>query len=186
MINDIKKDLIENSSLLAKASTSKFVPGAQHIYGIRMPLINLLAKKYERGGLPLVADLWKEGAYEEQMLAARILGRVAKMDPARSIRLVETFSKSVSNWAICDCLGMQSLRKLRKTHQTEIVQLSKKLIQLTNPWQRRLALVLLECYTKDATLRPIIEKMLNKVRGDEDYYVKKAVVWLDRNFTKKR
>ena len=33
---------------------------------------------------------------------------------------------------------------------------------------------------------PAIIRLLNEVQGDEDYYVKKAVVWIRRNFKKGR
>lgn len=186
MIEEIRKELKKNSSKATVESIRKFVPGAQEVYGVKMPVINSLAKTYEGGGFPLVEQLWDEGSFEERMLAPRILSRIAKKDPKKSFKLVEHFSKTISDWAICDCIGMHALRKLRKSHQEDIFRLSEKLIASKNPWKRRLALVLVESYTKQESLHPRIKKLISVVKDDDEYYVKKAIVWLERNFKKKR
>jgi 3-methyladenine DNA glycosylase AlkD len=81
---------------------------------------------------------------------------------------------------------MQSLKPITKLKQKEIFSLSKKLSKSPNPWQRRLSLVLLENYTRDALLKKEIESRIKFLENDGEYYVKKAVVWLNRNFIKGR
>ena len=44
-----------------------------------------------------------------------------------------------------------------------------------NLWQRRLSLVLLEVFTKDKALQPEIERRVNELENDKEYYVRKAV-----------
>ena len=189
MRDEVKLIVKEMESLAtdrAKAAVSKFVPGSSRAIGVSMPDINKLAVKYQEGGFKLVNALCKSGVFEARMLAGKILQRIGKLDPDETLTLIEKFSKDIDNWAICDCLGSQSTQKVRKTHRNEVFSLSRKLIRSTNLWQRRLALVLLEGYTRDETARKDIEKIMEVVKNDKEYYVKKAIEWLNRNFEKKR
>lgn len=151
-----------------------------------MPVLNELAKEYKGGGFQLVEALWRSGAFEEHMLAVKMLGRIAKKDPGKTLSLIEKFSKDISDWSICDAMGMQSPRALNKSHAKEIFRLANRLIRSKNFWQRRLALVLTEWYTRDKTFHSQIMSLLRTVKNDDEYYVKKAVVWINRNFRVKR
>lgn len=180
----IKKLLIANSSAAAKASHQKFVPGKERIYGVRMPYLNELAVQYKTGGFDLVEELWKAGALEEKILAVKILGKIAKKDPGRSLQLVQLFAENIGNWAVCDAIGMQGLKPILKTHQQEIFTLAKKYNQSPDFWQRRLSLVLVEWYTRIKELNPEIKKLVKALENDKEYYVKKAIVWINKNLEK--
>jgi 3-methyladenine DNA glycosylase AlkD len=181
----IQQLLKQNSLPEAKAAHEKFVPGGKEkIYGVRTPVLNGLAKQYKAGGFELVEALWQAGAFEEKLLALKMLGLIAKKDPARSLKLVQVFSKSIGNWAVCDAMGMQALKPIMKTHQEEIFELAGKYNHSTDFWQRRLSLVLVEWYTRTRELHPAIKKLVKSLENDEEYYVRKAVVWVNKNFQK--
>lgn len=186
LLLEIQKTLRENATPEALAAQKKFVPGveAQKVYGVRVPVLNDLAKQYKAQGFELAEALWKSGAVEEKMLAAKLLRFVAKKDPKRSIRLVETFSGSIRDWAVCDTLGMQSLKPIFPKHVEEVFTLANKLNSSKNLWQRRLSLVLVEWYTWDKELHPRIEMLIQPLETDKEYYVKKAIVWIRKNFGK--
>ena len=183
-IKEIRKSFFIHSSEAVKASIRKFVPAVQNIYGVKMAITNELAKKYKEGGFELVIALWKSGAYEERLLAAKILGKIAKKDPVKTLVLIGKFSKDISDWAVCDTLAMQSTKPIAKTHAKEVFAISNRLIKSKNLWQRRLALVLAEWYTRDKSFHPQIRRLISIVRNDEEYYVRKAVVWIEKNFSK--
>jgi 3-methyladenine DNA glycosylase AlkD len=46
--------------------------------------------------------------------------------------------------------------------------------------------VIIEVFTKDKSLHTEIIKRVMMLENDEEYYVKKAVVWIKRNFEKGR
>jgi 3-methyladenine DNA glycosylase AlkD len=184
LLKQIQKELIDNSTPEAKSAAMKFVPNAEKVYGIRNPVLNLLAKKYKEGGFELVKELWGSGAFEEKLLAAKMLNIICKKDPLLSLKLVAGFSKDISDWAVCDTLGMQSLKPVAKKIQGEIFELSAKLMRSKNFWERRLSLVIIEVFTKDRSLQPEIMKRVKMLENDDEYYVKKAVVWIKRNFEK--
>ena len=180
----IQKILKENSSPEARASHQKFVPGDEKIYGVRMPFINELAGKYKEHGFDLIGDLWKAGAFEEKVLAIKLLGRIAKKDPDRSLRMVELFSRNIGNWAVCDAIGMQGIKPILKTHQQQIFDLARKYNQSPDFWKRRLSLVLVEWYTRIKSLHPEIKRLIRALENDDEYYVKKAIVWINKNLEK--
>jgi 3-methyladenine DNA glycosylase AlkD len=186
LLKQIQKELEAAATPEAKAAALKFVPGATKVYGIRTPVLNEMAKKYKAGGFDLITELWQSGAFEEKMLAAKMLREVCKKDPELSLKLVADFSKDVSDWAVCDTLGMQSLKPVAKKIQPAIFDLSAKLLTSKSLWQRRLSLVILEVFTKDKTLQPEIMKRVKALENDEEYYVRKAMEWIKRNMAKGR
>lgn len=186
LLKQIQQELKKSSTPEAKSAALKFVPNAEKVYGIRTPILNIMVKKHKEGGFELVKELWSSGAFEEKMLAAKMLNVICKKDPMLSLKLVASFSKDVSDWAVCDTLGMQSLKPVAKKIQKEILDLSAKLIKSKNLWERRLSLVIIEVFTKDKTLQPEIMRRIKLLENDEEYYVRKAVVWIKRNFEKGR
>ena len=186
LLKEIQQTLKDNSTKQGKEAFDRSVPGAQKVYGVRLPVINEIVKHCKEGLFDLAEELWKAGAFEEQQIAAKLIGKAAKKDPTRTLKLIEDFSPQISDWAVCDALGMQAPKKINKTHHKEIFALANKLIKSKNFWQRRLALVLSEWYTRDKSFHPQIKQLIAVVRDDEEYYVKKAIAWINRNFDKRR
>ena len=184
LLKQVQNEIKEHSTPEAKAAALKFVPNAEKVYGIRTPVLNMLAKKYKEGGFELVKELWNSGAFEEKLLAGKLLNVICKKDPLLSLKLVTGFTKDISDWAVCDCIGMQSLKPVAKKIQKEIFALSGKLIKSKNLWERRLSLVIIEVFTKDKSLKPEIMRRVKALENDEEYYVRKAVEWIKRNFKK--
>lgn len=162
----------------------KMVPGHQKIYGVKTPVLNELARKYKNGSFDLAEELWNSGALEEKIIAIKILEKTGKTDPGRLLKLFNKFSKQIDNWAVCDGLGMQFLRGIVKTHQQEIFDLANEFNHSKDPWQRRLSLVMVEWYTRLPGTHSEIKKLVKNLEGDKEYYVKKAIVWINRNFKK--
>ena len=181
----IQKILVAKSSKAALAAQQNFVPGVDlKTYGVRMPVLNELAKQFKAGGFELVKKLWDAGAYEEKILAVKMLGLIAKKDAERSLQLIQYFAPGIDNWAVCDTIGMQGLKPILKTHQEEIFALAKKYNSSKNFWERRLSLVLVEWYTREPALHAEIKKLIKPLENDPEYYVQKAVVWINKNFAK--
>ena len=184
-LKKIQKILIVNSNPDAKAAHEKFVPGSKEkLYGVRTPVLNDLAQQFKYGGFELVEELWKAGALEEKILALKMLGKIAKKGPEQSLRLTQLFAKNIGNWAVCDAMGMQALKPILKSHQEEIFALAWKYNSSKDFWQRRLSLVLVEWYTRIKELHPEIKRLVKNLENDDEYYVKKAVVWINKNFNK--
>ena len=132
----------------------------------------------------LIEQLWNAGALEEKILAVKMLGKIAKKDPERSLQITQIFAKNIGNWAVCDAMGMQGLKPILKTHQKEIFALAWKYNSSKDFWQRRLSLVLVEWYTRDKNCHIEIKQLVKELENDDEYYVKKAIVWINKNFLK--
>jgi 3-methyladenine DNA glycosylase AlkD len=183
-LKEIQQQLKANSSETNRDFFQRIVPGRQIIYGVKTPVLNDLVKKYKAGSFELAEELWQSGALEEKIMAIKIIEKTGKNDPAKVLRLFKSFSKQIDNWAVCDGLGMQFLRGIIKTHREEVFNLAKKMNHSKDPWQRRLSLVMLEWYTRDSSAHKEIKELVANLEGDKEYYVKKAIVWINRNFKK--
>lgn len=185
-LENIRKVLKTKSSRETAEFSKKVAPGSSRIYGVKMPELNKLATEFREEGFDLAEELWKSGAFEEKILALKLLERIARKDPERSLKLVKKYSKQIDNWAVCDAMGMQALKSIVKTHQEEIFLIAEKMNSSPDIWQRRLSLVLVEWYTREPSLHPRIQKLVKALETDKEYYVKKAVQWLKRNIAKQK
>lgn len=185
-LQEIRRTLKQHADDNGRKAIQKFIPGVFKFYGARTPLLNDLAKEFKKGGFPLAEELWDAAYWEEKILAAKLLGKIAKQDAEKTLELFEKFSATITDWAVCDALGMQSLHPIRKTNDKEIFAIAKKLNQSENLWQRRLSLVMVEWYTRDVTKHTRIKNLVKALETDEEYYVKKAIVWINKNFDKRK
>jgi len=183
-VSSIKQALAAQSDEKAKGAVRKFVPTSQHVYGVRLPLLNLIVKEHREGGFDLAEALWNSGAFEEKLIAAKLLGSSCKKDPERALTLAKKFATQVSDWAVCDTLGMQGVKGIALEKQIELFAWSNKLVKSKSLWERRLGLVLLTHFVKDRNSRTLIEETLGRLRGDKEHYVKKAVEWLQKDLRK--
>lgn len=182
----LKKDLKKHSSVQVTESIKKFVPGSTNIYGVKNPVLNELAVKYKNGGFQLIENLWRSGAFEEKILAAKMIRKVCMNDPEHAIQLVERFANDIDNWALCDTLGMQSLKPINKKYAKEIFALANKFSTSKNIWLKRLSMVIVEDFTKDKNYHHQILMLIEKQKKEKEYYIKKAVAWMERNLSKGR
>jgi 3-methyladenine DNA glycosylase AlkD len=176
-----KQALAAKSDEKAMGAVRRFIPTSQHVYGVRLPLLNQIAKEHREGGFELAEVLWQSGAFEEKLLAAKLLGSSCKKDPERAFTLAKKFSAQISDWAVCDTLGMQGVKGIAVEKHIELFAWSNKLVKSKNLWERRLGLVLLTHFVKDRNSRIQIEETLARLQGDKEHYVKKAVEWLQRD-----
>ncbi|MDD3434838.1 MAG: DNA alkylation repair protein [Candidatus Pacebacteria bacterium] len=183
-LEEIRKSLKAAANEKVKLSFEKFVPSGKKMSGVKVSVLNNIAGKIKEIDFDLVEKLWGNGVFEEQLLAVKILGNFANQDPERTIKLVEKFSKNISDWAICDALAIQGIRKIAKDKQKEIFALSKKYISSKNLWQRRFAIILLIELSRVGFDKKQIKKLSEKVRGDKEMYIKKAIIWLDKELNK--
>ena len=185
-LKEIQQVLIAQAQKESKSFFEKIIPGKQKIYGVKTPELNKIVKQYKSGSFILAKELWNAGSYEERIIAIKIMEKKGKEDPARLLTLFQQFSKDIDNWAVCDGLGMQFLQSIVKTHHKEIFAIANKFNSSKNSWQRRLSLVMVEWYTRNKAFHPAIKLLVNNLENDEEYYVKKAIVWINKNFAKRK
>lgn len=179
-IEEIREYLRQNADADAIKAAKKFVPTAQKAHGVRAPKVNELVPLYKSGGLPLVRDLWASGYLEEQILAAKILGKIASKNADETLKLIVEFADGICDWAVCDTLAMQGLRALHKRYQKELFAISRQLIPDKNAWKRRFGIVILEGFCKQPALHNEIQEIITPCLSDKEHYVKKAIEWIQK------
>ena len=184
LVQEVQWLLRQQSTPEAAAACRKFNPSAQDVYGVRVPVLNNLAKQFARGGFDLVAALWQRGAFEERLLAVKLLGQVCRKDPARTLEMMLQFSVELQDWAVCDTLGTQGVRGIAVAKQAEIVLIAEQLVQSQRMWQQRLAIVLLTNYAKRAHMHPEILRIVQPLETTRDKYIKMGLAWLKRDMAK--
>ena len=124
------------------------------------------------------------GALDEKIIAIKIIEKTGKKDPVKLLSFFKQCAMKIDNWAVCDGLGMQFLRGVVKTHSDEIFKLAAEFNRSKDPWKRRLSLVMVEWFTRQRERHEEIKKLVKNLEQDEEYYVKKAVQWINRNLQK--
>lgn len=183
-LTSVQAELRAVANSETRAATAKFVPTSQLVYGVRVPVLNALVKSCRPGGFELVEALWRSGAFEERLLAAKLLGAVARQDPVRALAFVNTASKDLSDWVVCDTLGTQGVRPIAPTQQRSIVAMAERLSRSRHLWDRRLAVVLLLNFAGVPKERPTIRRILAPLRSDKEPYIRKALAWIDKDLSK--
>jgi 3-methyladenine DNA glycosylase AlkD len=180
----IQQHLKSNHHPDTVAALAKVVPTGQRVLGVRVPVLNALAKEHKAGGLELARRLWQAGAFEERLLATKIIGKNAAKNSSEALQLIKALANELSDWAVCDTLGMEGTRPLLKKLGPEIWALALQKLAEPGEWQRRFGLVLLTHFVASPSHRPEIERLLAALDGDKRHYVKKAVAWVRRDLAK--
>jgi len=180
-LGEIQRKLEALATPEARAAYQKSVKTGLRLYGVRTPLLNQLAKEYWVLGFDLVDALWGSGAYEERLLAAKVLGRLARKSPAQTWNRIQSFVPDLSDWAICDTLATQSIRGALSTMADAIFVAGRSFAAEDGEWPRRFGLVVLTNFAKDEIRVPDLLAVLQTVSTDRRHYVKMAADWLRRD-----
>ncbi len=161
--------------------------------GVRSAGINEISKNVYQcikgwasdGIVDLLNSLWNGRFPEERQVAISILARISKkLGSDRVVRLVGGWLDSISDWAECDTLATQGVREIASSDPERLLPLVIENMGSKNRWRRRFAVVLCIELFKDGFDRDKLVPVLNEVRGDRDYYVKKALDWASRVLNK--
>lgn len=126
-----------------RSAVQKFVPSAGPCYGVRVPVLNQLASELKGADFETVETLWSSGIYEERLLAAKLIGRLAKKQPREAWETIQHFTPDISDWPTCDTLATESVRPTLELLSDEIAESASNYVEDDREWIRRFGLVLL-------------------------------------------
>lgn len=92
-LSKIQKMLQQKADEKTKESIQRLIPSPQKVYGVKTLELNRLALKYKNVEFDLIEELWKAGAFEEKLLAAKIMGKICKRNPKKTIKLIKNLQK---------------------------------------------------------------------------------------------
>lgn len=169
------------------------VPGAGHIYGVRVPALRALAKQilkaYKRAEdslQDLAEALWDAGSREHRLVALFLLGGLRSLGAEERWKLGVQWLPEVSDWETCDQLCSALLGEAL-AHEPKFFGELEGWLDDANFWVRRAALVA-TVYLRRASypleqaraLDRRVLGMCGALLDDGEKYVRKAVDWAVR------
>lgn len=145
---------------------------------------NLSLKEF----VALLNSLYKGESHEELSIAGKLLEQSSKFKKDLDINLLDRWLNNVKGWSEVDSLCQSNFgAKEMLSRWQEWERLVRKLSRDKNIHKRRASLVLLTKVTREsADLRPakIAFTNIEKLKGEKDVLITKAISWLLRDLIK--
>lgn len=170
--NDYMDYLRSTSEANFKDFSSKLIPGAEDMLGIRTPELRKIAKEILKGNYAEFLACQKGKIHEEIIIEGLVMAGV-KCGYEEMLSLMKRFADKISNWAICDTVSFKNVKKYMPEFFSDI----EYFIYNKNPWVQRFGFgCLLEFYLTDEYIDRVLE-YVNSVNSDF-YYVQMMQAWL--------
>ncbi len=173
MTQEIREKLFALTDEKYRKFSSKLIPGAVEMIGVRMPLLRALAKDLAKADFRTYFEEASFDYYEEIMLKGMVIG-YAKCELEESLRNIEDFLPMITNWGICDsfCAGI----KVNKQNSEKIWELLTDHIDDEKEFSVRFAVVMmLMHYINEEYIDRVLES-LNQI-AHHAYYVNMGIAW---------
>ena len=153
---------------------SRIVKSSVPMLGVRMPILQKLAKQIAKGDADGYFSLSHGNFFEETMLEGLVIGSL-KRPYSDLIPLIGQFVNRIENWMVCDCF-CNSLKRV-KQYPKEFWDYISFLLCSENPWHIRTGLVLmLDYFLDDEHIREVLSRC--DAVTNSHYYVQMAQAWL--------
>ena len=187
--------LEEKADLAYRAGNQAVVHGDLRMVGVRMPHIRQIAKDWKRAHravsydelIPLVETLWDGDLQEERILAMELLQSDRRLIPKLDWDHFDRWRRRSKNWALNDMLGTRVLAPWMLAEPESRLDHLQGLIEDTDLWSRRLALVATCPINRGHTGLTIPEltlALVGRVKAERDPMITKAVSWALRELSK--
>ncbi len=170
--NDFIKYLKTLADSKYKEFSDSLVPGIEHSFGIRIPILRDTAKKISKGNYNEFLAC-KKGVYREEIMLEGLVMTLIKCDYPQMLEYIKVFADKITSWETCDVVSFKGLKK----HLDEFFSDIEYFIYHENPWVVRFGFgCLLEFYLTDEYIDRVLE-YVNSINSDF-YYVQMMQGWL--------
>jgi 3-methyladenine DNA glycosylase AlkD len=170
-------NFIQNLKAIAQVKhaefSSKIIPGAENILGVKIPTLRIMAKEITKGDWAGFLRQAKDNTFEEILIQGIIIGTV-HISIEERIKMIEEYLPKINNWALCDCFCV-SLKTTGK-NKDKMLPLIRKCLVSNNEFTIRFSVVLLLSYYIEGEYIKFVLRTLNEIKNDS-YYVKMSVAW---------
>ncbi len=186
ILAQLRKDLKNNVDEHTKNSSKRFFKEEIKSYGIKVPMVNQIAKTYftkikgesKSDIFALCENLWSSGLLEESFVACHWSYAIRKQFEKKDFKTFEKWINSyVSNWASCDTFCNHSVGEFLEMYPEYLVQL-KKWAASRNRWMRRASAVSLIVPARKGLFLHDILQIAEMLVTDEDDLVQKGYGWM--------
>ncbi len=165
--------LFENQDSKYRDFHSRLIPGTEDIIGVRVPILQKLAKQIAKSDYSSYLKQVDFQYYEERMVYGLVLGSIRK-DFETVMYYLKGFIPVIDNWAVCDSL-CSSLKEVKK-HRESVLPYLLECCDSSEEYIIRFAVVMLMNYYCDQEHIEILLSEFNKI-SNEAYYVRMGVAW---------
>ncbi len=170
--NDFIKYLKTLADSKYKEFSDSLVPGIEHSFGIRIPILRDTAKKISKGNYNEFLAC-KKGVYREEIMLEGLVMTLIKCDYPQMLEYIKVFADKITSWETCDVVSFKGLKK----HLDEFFSDIEYFIYHENPWVVRFGFGrLLEFYLTDEYIDRVLE-YVDSINSDF-YYVQMMQGWL--------
>ena len=176
------------------AGAARFIPGLGQSYGVPIPALRIIAAELAKWGqrnpaeaFALIERLWHNGSRDERVIGAKVLERLGKREPEKTLELAASFVGTIRNWEECDQLACFGLRYVVQRHPEAVLPRCESWVRSEDKWTRRFGVAVLTSLPKDKTYQPSQREfaILDAVMADEAREVQDAVAWALREIGKR-
>jgi len=176
------------------AGARHYIPGMGETYGVPLPALRVIAAELAKWGhrhpeaaFALLERLWRNGSREERIIAAKMLERLGKREPEKTLELAASFVGDIRNWEECDQLACFGLRNVVQRHSDMVLPRCQEWVRSEDKWVRRFGVAVLTSLPRDKAYRPSEREfaILDAVMADEAREVQDAVAWALREIGKR-
>ncbi len=193
VIAGIRKDLTTNADSATRANFQRFFKEDVHYYGVKVPVVGKIAKKYwaeikfleKKEIFSLCDELYQSNYCEEAFIVsswARLLApRYEKEDLIIFRRWIDSY---ITNWAMCDSFCNHTMGSFMEKFPEYLDEL-KHWTQSGNRWMRRAAAVSLIIPAKHGKYLDTVLEIADRLLTDRDDMVQKGYGWLLKEASRK-
>ncbi len=181
LYKEIMEFLNRNKDEDAKSKWNKTIKVHENAIGVGLSAINPEIKEWsKKADFKDIEKLWNTEVVEARIIAAKLLGVIGRKDPDRTFELINKFRNTLEDWATTDTLATQGVRGIIKLKKKEIIGLALESLKEKNLFTRRFGVVIFINFPEEEEAKKIIKQFKNS----KEYYIKKAVEWLERKIKK--
>lgn len=142
MTGAVRAALSEAVDPAYRAFQQKLLPGVENYLGVRLPVLQKMARQLAKGDWRTALAAPDE-TYEERMLRGMVIG-AAPVGVEDRFGLIREFLPAIDNWGVCDsfCAALREAREYKR----EYIDFVKQYVASDREFEARFAAVLLLWY----------------------------------------
>jgi 3-methyladenine DNA glycosylase AlkD len=186
IIDNLRKDLINNSDKKTKETGEKFFREDVTLYGIKSSIVSQVSKTHYKAledksksiVFSLCETILTSGIMEESFVACNWSYNVRKQFEPTDFKIFESWvNKYVNNWATCDTLCNHTVGTFIEMYPEYLAGL-KKWSHSENRWVKRASAVSLIVPAKRGMFLTDVFEIADILHSDKDDMVQKGYGWM--------
>jgi len=186
IIKKIRQELKNRADEKTKKSFRRFFKDEIKSYGVKVPVVQKLAKEFfkeikdfsKKEIFEMCEELWQSGFIEESFVACNWSYSVCKNYKPGDFKIFEKWINNyIDNWASCDTFCNHTVGEFIEMYPGYLVQL-KKWTKSKNKWMRRASAVSLIVPAKKGKFLKDIFEISDILLLDKEDMVQKGYGWM--------